>query len=194
MSGSDFWSRRRKAVAAETRAETEQAFEASQAERSDDEILAELDLPDPETVDDPELMRGFLTDAVPQRIKTRALRRLWRLDPVFANLDGLVDYGEDFTDAATVVENLQTAYQVGRGMLSHLDHLAAEAEAIADPEPATDEDADAGTELDETIASNPEPEAVATADTQPDLPEPDDAVQVSPSRRRMAFTFDTAPV
>lgn len=194
MSGSDFWSRRRKAVAAETRAETEQAFEASQAERSDDEILAELDLPDPETVDDPELMRGFLTDAVPQRIKTRALRRLWRLDPVFANLDGLVDYGEDFTDAATVVENLQTAYQVGRGMLSHLDHLAAEAETIADPESTTDEDANAGMDPHEMITPSPEPKAVAVAELEPDLPEPEDAVQVSPSRRRMAFTFDTAPV
>ena len=43
-----------------------------------------------------------------------ALRRLWKVNPVLANVDGLVEYGEDFTDSATVVENLQTTYQVGK--------------------------------------------------------------------------------
>ena len=29
----------------------------------------------------------------------------------------LVEYGEDFTDAATVIDNLQSAYVVGKGYL-----------------------------------------------------------------------------
>ena len=62
-------------------------------------------------------MRAVLASAVPQRLKTRALRRLWTTNPVLANLDGLNDYDTDFTDAATCVENIQTLYKVGRGMV-----------------------------------------------------------------------------
>src|SRR3546814_11426370 len=79
-----------------------------------------------------------------------ALQRLWRLDPVFANLDGLLEYGEDYTDAATVAENLKTAYRVGRGFMT--DEEVAEAgetagtavpdtEVALDPSYAADEDA-----------------------------------------------------
>ena len=44
--------------------------------------------------------------AFPERLRNRALRKLWLTNPVLANLDDLVEYGEDYTDAATVVENL----------------------------------------------------------------------------------------
>src|SRR3546814_19419431 len=71
----------------------------------------------------------FLQDGVPEALRRKALQRLWRLDPVFANLDGLLGYGEDYTDAATVVENLKTAYRVGRGFMP--DEAVAEAGATA---------------------------------------------------------------
>ena len=136
---SDFWARRKAAVAEEQRAEDEAlqaekavAAEAELEERSDEELLAEAGLPDPDTVDDPDRIKEFLSSALPQRLKTRALRRLWRINPVLANLDGLIDYGEDFTDAAMVVENMQTVYQVGKGMLIKLDELAED--AAPDPE------------------------------------------------------------
>lgn len=45
----------------------------------------------------------------------------------------LVDYGEDFTDAAMAVENIQTAYQVGKGMLKHVEEMARQAEERANP-------------------------------------------------------------
>ncbi|MBY5935652.1 DUF3306 domain-containing protein, partial [Tateyamaria omphalii] len=115
MSGRDFWSRRRAGVEAEEQALEARVAEAEAAkleERPDEEILAELSLPEPETLDSPDAVRDFLKAELPQRLKTRALRRLWRLNPVLANLDGLVDYGEDFTDAATVIEKMQTVYQV----------------------------------------------------------------------------------
>ena len=129
-SAADFWSRRRAAVQAEARAEeaarrAEEEAEARAAleARSDAEILAELNLPDPDRLQPGDDVAGFMARAVPDRLRRRALRRLWRLNPVLANVDGLVDYGEDFTDAACVLENLQTAYQVGKGMLSHLEFL-----------------------------------------------------------------------
>lgn len=86
-------------------------------ERSDAEILRELDLPDPETLKPGDDIKGFMTSAVPARIRNRVLRRLWLSNPALANLDGLVDYGEDFTDAAMVPAMLGTAYKVGRGWM-----------------------------------------------------------------------------
>ncbi len=138
----DFWARRKAAVQSEREAE-EKAIEARKIaeeraeleEKSDEEILAELGLPDPDTLEPGTDVADFMKAAVPDRLRRRALRRLWRINPVLANVDGLVDYGEDFTDAATVVENLQTAYQVGKGMLRHVEEMArqaAEAEAEAE--------------------------------------------------------------
>lgn len=121
--GSDFWSRRKAAVRKAEEAEKAQQeaadradLEEKQAEKSDEEILEELGLPDPDTLTQEDDFSRFLSAAIPERLRRRALRRLWGLNPVLANLDGLVDYAEDYTDAATVVSNLQTVYQVGKGM------------------------------------------------------------------------------
>ena len=47
----------------------------------------------------------FMNDKVPEKLRRMALRKLWRSNPILANLDGLNDYDEDFTDAATVFIN-----------------------------------------------------------------------------------------
>ncbi|SDX84428.1 DUF3306 domain-containing protein [Citreimonas salinaria] len=191
-----FWARRRAAVEAEDRAEVEAkraeeaaAEEVRLAERPDEEILAELGLPDPDVMERTDQVQALLREAVPQRLKTRALRRLWRLNPVLANIDGLVDYGGDYTDAATVVENLQTAYQVGRGMLKTL--VQDEDEPAADtPEDATAEVADdyETADVDAPVAG-PEEETPAYRHVYDDEEDGDEA----PARtaRRMRFTFDT---
>ena len=88
--------------------------------RSDAEILEELGLPDPDALQPGDEIKGFMAKAVPTRLRNRALRKLWLSNPVLANLDELVEYGEDYTDAATVIENLQTAYQVGKGWADKL--------------------------------------------------------------------------
>ena len=77
---------------------------------------------------------------VPGRLRARALRRLWGTNPVLANLDALVEYGEDYTDAATVVENMATTYEVGRGMLRHLEAMAAKAEAAEADDAGSEEE------------------------------------------------------
>lgn len=86
-------------------------------EKSDAEILDELGLSDPDAMEPGDDFSGFMAKAVPERLRNRALRKLWLTNPVLANLDELVDYGDDFTDAATVIENLQTVYRVGQGMI-----------------------------------------------------------------------------
>jgi Protein of unknown function (DUF3306) len=138
---SRFWANRKAAVQAEAKADEQQVEadaqalrEAELADRTDADILAELELPDPDTLEAGDDFKVFLTEAVPARIRTRALRRLWRLNPVLANVDGLVDYGEDFNDASFFLENMQTAYQVGKGMTEHVLELARQAEAEAEGE------------------------------------------------------------
>ena len=95
-----------------------------------------LELPDIDSLDADSDFSPFLSGDVPEALQRLALRKLWRLDPVFANLDGLVDYGEDFTDAATVMEGMRTAYKVGKGFGEEVDP-----ESSADEEvPEVDEE------------------------------------------------------
>lgn len=209
---SDFWSRRKAAVEAEALAEDkaqqaaeEEAREAVLAEKSDEELLAEHNFAPPEELTSPEEVQAFLKSALPQRLKTRALRRLWRLNPILANVDGLVDYGEDYTDAATVIENMQTVYQVGKGMFDKAvaDAEAAEAKAAAAAKAeAVSEDDDApDTSVDEDddllMAENEDATPVAPSivgHTQTAFSDgADDPEFEAPApSRRMRFRFDTA--
>ena len=52
-----------------------------------------------------------------------ALRRLWHMNPLFGEVCEMVEYGEDYTDAATVIEGMQTAYQVGKGYKTKAEEL-----------------------------------------------------------------------
>ncbi len=90
------------------------------------------DLPDIDSLDADSDFTVFMDKGVPEAVTRRALRRLWRLDPVFGHLDGLNDYDLDYTDAATVVENLKTIYQVGKGMVLEDEDGETEDTAAAD--------------------------------------------------------------
>ena len=189
----DFWSRRRAAVEAEAAAEdaarraTEAAearavLEREQAEKTDAELLAELDLKDPDTMIEGDDFAAFMRASVPDHLRRRALRRLWRTNPVLANLDGLVDHGEDFTDAATVMPGMKTAYQVGRGMLRHVVALAeAATETEADAPEAENAAVPEAVETKDEAA--PEPLSVSRVETAPEEP-------AAPApRRHMRFAF-----
>jgi len=196
----DFWSRRKAQVAAEDAAEAraaEAAQDAALAEKSDAEICEELGLPDPDTLEAGGDFRAFMDKAVPERLRRRALRRLWLSNPALANLDGMVDYGEDFTDSACVIEGMQTAYQVGKGMFAHVQEMArqAEAEAAAEfgddaPEPM----ALAAAEAEAETSHEAEAEAAPEVATAPQEAAPAEAEDDAPlPRRRMRFAFaDTA--
>ncbi|WP_164661121.1 DUF3306 domain-containing protein [Tropicibacter sp. Alg240-R139] len=203
----DFWSKRKAAVQAETEADEsalalqQEDTEMEVDERSDAEILADLNLPDPDGLQMGDDVSGFMAKAVPDRLRRRALRRLWRLNPVLANVDGLVDYGEDYTDAACVIENLQTTYQVGKGMLAHV-------EALAKADEVPEENTTAEDLADDISASLPDqdeatPPAALTEDAHAsdagdevtpsgvgEEPAPDELTLHSPTPRRMRFEFE----
>jgi hypothetical protein len=99
------WSRRKQAKLDESDA----GGDAQAVAGSDGEVIgqesgenpatAEIveQLPDIESLDENSDFTAFLKEGVPDALRRGALRRLWRLNPVFANLDGLADYDEDFT-------------------------------------------------------------------------------------------------
>lgn len=129
------WSRRKRAArksadepdapdAEERPVESEEAPE----DRPESEVakVDVEDLPDIDTLTAESDFTPFMKPGVPTALKNRALRKLWRVNPVFGHLDGLNDYDGDFTDAATVVKDLKTLYKVGRGFLPDPAEQAAE--------------------------------------------------------------------
>ncbi len=211
MSGNGFldrWSERKRKVAEEAEhvARAEAAPEAGEAqsggdeaERTDAEILAELGLKDPDEMRMGDDFSVFMKAAIPARIRTRALRRLWASNPAFNVIDPLIDYGEDYTDAATVVENLQTSYEVGKGiarkvveaMLDDSDitekpteSVGFVAPAVTEPHSALDQGNDGSDESD-VEAKQPKVETAShSEDPDPEL------VPIAKNNRRMRFHFE----
>ncbi len=79
-------------------AESDDRVAAEDAEAPVEEIDP-ADLPDINTLDAESDFTPFMQKGVPDDIKNLALRKLWRTNPVFANLDGLNEYDEDFAAA-----------------------------------------------------------------------------------------------
>ena len=94
------------------------------------------DLPPVESLTAESDFTPFLRDKVPEALRKAALRKLWRSDPVLANLDGLNDYDEDFT-GGSLGGIVATAYRVGKGMV---DKAAEIAEETAETDEMTPED------------------------------------------------------
>lgn len=145
--------------------------------KAQEELVASL--PDIETLDETSDFKAFMQKGVPEALQRRALRKLWRLNPVIASVDGLNDYDDDFTDAATVIEGMKTLFQAGKGMRS--EEADAARREIAEAEQAEAEqaeaDADAGAEG-ETLAEEPDGEETAEAEVaelaEPRLEGPDE--------------------
>lgn len=169
--------------------------------KSDQEILSILELPEPDTLKLGDTVEKFMDGRVPERIRARALRAFWKTNPLLANIDGLDEYCDDYTDAAMVVENLQTIYQVGKGYAAQaLDSL----ESLADDDMATDEElgsaivAQVDTRLrnaepldsEETFVESDSPDKGATPQNYLPLlinEDQEKVVTIAPRPRRMRF-------
>jgi hypothetical protein len=190
------WSRRRAAVAQEAVDELEAAEaavvaekQAELAEKSDDEILEELGLPDPDTLVQGDDFKAFMSKAVPQHLRKRALRKLWRSNPVLACVDGLNDYDDDYLTGSTGQGAIKTTYQVGKGMLAHLLEMerqkeakAAPAVVMAEAAAAEEEDEGAVAQIDAIV-----PEVQASPD---DASADADPTEEAARPRRMQFQFE----
>jgi len=143
------WARRKAESRTGTIAEEEVAeAEASEAMPEGAETAESVEDPedhpamgiDVETLDYDSDFTVFMHEKVPEALRRKALRTLWQSNPILANVDGLNDYDEDFTDSATVVEGLKAAYDEAVKRRSAKEAEAAKAKegapAPADGEPA----------------------------------------------------------
>ena len=179
------WSNRKRAVREEEAQQKPTPEEASETleepaevevkdTETEEEILARFNLPSPESLGPGDDFSGFMQSGVPEYLRRRALRRLWRSNPVLANLDGLNDYDEDFTSPEETMKVLKTAYKVGRGFLK--DPEEEEESSIA-----TDEGAGGDGETGESVAGEVESlKESAQADAAPEMDDQVDTAEVSP--------------
>lgn len=79
------------------------------------EVLEKYALPDPDAIELGTDITGFMRKEIPELLRRRALRSLWKSNPVLAVLDGLNDYDEDYTTAAAGTNIVKTLYKVGQG-------------------------------------------------------------------------------
>ncbi len=204
----DFWSRRKQGVEAEAEAEVaeldaveEQQLAEDQEAKTDTEILEELGLQDPDMMQAGDDFSAFMAKAVPTRLRNRALRKLWLSNPALANLDALLDYGEDFTKSERALEDFQTTYQVGKGLLAHVQEMARQEEAKLQALDATPEDEPAVTEILEeqapvevlVLAENEDPQADAEAVDECVVVTRDDDFgdeAMHAPKKRMRFVFE----
>ncbi len=161
-----------------------EAVAAREAElRANREAAEAVDL---QTINEDSDFSVFMKEGVPHLLRRRAMAALWRSSPVFANLDRLVDYDDDFGSPDLVMKTLQSGWQVGRGYLKDEpggkaapDEAASDSDAPAPvdaaDDPASQEPAgeiDAAASADEAVhGSATELEPVAKADADAPIPD-----------------------
>lgn len=127
------WSRRKSAAREQARAAASEPAQETEPEGADaapvsamaaapagrdPEPAVDLDaLPDIESLTYESDYTVFLRKGVPAELRRQALRKLWRSDPILANLDGLVDYADNYADPSLVRPGIETLYRVGQGVL-----------------------------------------------------------------------------
>lgn len=141
-------------------------------EAAAEKALADLDLPDIESLTADSDFSVFMKQGVPPALRRLALDKLWASDPVFNVIDGMVEYGEDYTDAAMVVKGMKSAWEAGRGYAK--DEAPKEAEPVPDSvETAAAGDGDGTVEKDEDATETAGDENAAGGDEE-DIEDDDD--------------------
>lgn len=117
------------------------------------ELLEKYGLPDPENIELGTDITGFMRKEIPEFLRRKALRGLWKSNPVLAVLDGLNDYDEDYTLASTAGQTVTSLYKVGEGLVDKARKAAdvVEDQSIEQVRLSTDES-------DSTITREPEPD------------------------------------
>ena len=152
------WSERKLAQAPSEAAETAALVEP--AGSVPDEARAEPpeDLPDIDSLDAESDFAVFMREGVPEDLKNLALRKLWRSDPVYANLDGLNDYDPEH------VSFLVQATEVAKDMLDKA--LKDDGRTDAAPDPEQDAPEDEVARSGEADLSDAEPQAIENASSE----------------------------
>ena len=157
------WSERKAKAREEKEVDAAEQVLPPEAPAEGDETVPEVtaeQLPDIDGLDKDSDYSVFMVKGVPEHLKRLALRKLWLSDPVLANLDGLVDYGEDFTVSTLMGDAVKTIYKVGKGLIDEDEEL----DDVEDEEPA---DGEAGSETDQPETDQPETDQPEIAESSP---------------------------
>ncbi|MEP1209913.1 MAG: DUF3306 domain-containing protein [Rhizobiaceae bacterium] len=160
------WSKRKLAVANEE-AEVDGAVERPDAESvaaQEAELQARLqanreaaEAVDLDSLDEESDFSVFMKAGVPELLKKRAMASLWRTSPVFANVDGLVDYDDDFGSPDLIMKTFKSAYEIGKGYFDEDD----EDDEDDEGEDGEDGEDKSDSEVDETAAAEPVDESAS---------------------------------
>lgn len=144
-----------------------------------------VDLPIPEDLEGIDLetvgedfdFARLLKSDVPAHLKRIGLRRLWRANPLYAALDGMNDYDDDYTDAAMGVSEMKGFFAAALSRQAEARQAEAkQAEAKKQPATLTEQPDDLADDGPATIddSSQPQPVEETRADPQTETPEPID--------------------
>lgn len=154
----------------------------------------------------------FMKDGVPDLLRRQAMAALWRSSPIFANVDRLVDYDDDFGSPKLIMKTLKSAWQVGRGYAKdEKDDIADDAASSAGADPG-DADKASGREEeadDQAVTASAADEAkslssgskdVAPETPAQNIPDKESAPSLEPEpptprvslRRRLMLDSDTS--
>ncbi len=149
------WAKRKEAVREEEEVEAAAAEPAEEAEpETEEEAMALLEERDPELAEQISTMdlnklsydddfTVFMKTKVPDIIRRKALSKLWLSHPLLANLDGLNEYDEDYTQAADAAEMVRKAFEAARLREEEAARKKAkEALASNSDEPVTEDEAE----------------------------------------------------
>ncbi|MCP5084085.1 MAG: DUF3306 domain-containing protein [Alphaproteobacteria bacterium] len=149
------WAKRKEAVREAEEVEAAVAEPAEEAEpETEEEAMALLEERDPELAEQISTMdldklsydddfTVFMKTKVPDIIRRKALSKLWLSHPLLANLDGLNEYDEDYTQAADAAETVRKIFEAARLRKEEAaKKKAREALASNSSEPAPEEEAE----------------------------------------------------
>lgn len=110
------WSRRKLAPAAAGNDEPQSADAKATNAAAREEAFADVDFASLDFTSD---YQRFMANAVPDRVRNRALRQLWSSSALIAEPDELDEFREDFRDVAKAVPAAmaRSAYRIGRGLV-----------------------------------------------------------------------------
>ncbi|MEC7377584.1 MAG: DUF3306 domain-containing protein [Pseudomonadota bacterium] len=142
---------------------------------SEQALLEKYGLPDPASIEIGTDITGFMRREIPEFLRRKALRSLWKSNPVLAVLDGLNDYDEDYTLASTAGQTVSSLFRVGEGMVEKARKAADVVEAPT-------------SSLAEPSAQAPEPVSESSPEAQPPAEADDTAEPADPDGPQLAQT------
>jgi hypothetical protein len=129
--------------AAEPVAETPLAappVEPGERPQGDEEPVRLEDLPDIAGLGPESDFRIFMRKGVPPELRRQALRKLWHAKPLVGQPEQLLDYADDYTDAARAVPGVKTLWRIGRGFLPDPEEAEERPEVAEAAEPAGEDE------------------------------------------------------